>query len=274
MDLYRQFARRTGGVRTPYNPTGVTVTTYPLVGGAAIEAALVALNDGVVGRFRVATDNLLYVTGTRYRAAWRKTANGYTYTKTTVYEHATPGAGTVPSYPAVGLVSVTDTTATFSNTLGTDSTETRIVCSANGATGLIGLGSGAYITVIGLTPGTTYEWGAEALNASGTSSLIYGGNLGQFSTARSLTIDEPLLVKFFVNGEDTQHINSPREIDIANEKGGFTVGDDRAPLGQGTVAVFLLENNFGNWWGMMDVTIRYREPEQAPFGIGSRSRDR
>ena len=273
MRLYREFSTwNAAGVRTAVNPTAVTVATSTLA-AVAIEAPA-AVNDGAVGRYRCDSTDLLFTDGVDYLVAWTATIGGNTLTRTVRYRHCTVSTGVVPGSPTVGVSSTTDTTATFSNTLGTGATSTLItLIPLSGGTAITASGSGAFITATGLSPSTVYVWAAQGVNGA-TLSAITAGDLGTFSTARSLTIAEPLLVKFFVNGEDAQHINSPREIDIANEKGGFTVGDDRAPLGQGTVAVFLLENNFGNWWGMMDVTIRYREPEQAPFGIGSRSRDR
>ena len=272
MRLYREFSQWVGGVRTAVNPAAVTVAISTLA-AVPVEAPA-AVNDGAVGRYYVDTTDALYTDSTDYLVAWQATIGGNTFTRTIRYRHSTAGGGTAPGSPAVGLSSTTDTTATFSNTLGAGATSTLVtLIPLSGGTPITASGSGAFITATGLTPGTVYVWAAQGVDGT-MLSAISAGDLGTLSTARSLTIVEPLLVKFFVNGEDTQHINSPREIDIANEKGGFTVGDDRAPLGQGTVAVFLLENNFGNWWGMMDVTIRYREPEQAPFGIGSRSRDR
>lgn len=271
MDIYRQFARRIAGVRTPYNPTGVTVSTFTLA-GVAIEAGLAAVNAGAVGRFRASTTDALYTQGTVYQARWRKTANGYTWNKTTVYEHVDPSATAIPGAPTVGLYSYTDTTATFSNVLGTDATSTLItLVPSGGGAAITASGSGAFITVTGLSPSTVYDWGAEGVNGSITSG-IDTPNLGRLTTERGSTIDKPLLVKVFLNGEDTYAAR--REIDIKQEKGGFTVGDDRRPLGQGPNALVVIENNYGNWWGMMDATIRYREPEQAPFGLGSRSRAR
>lgn len=274
MRFYRDFStRNAASVRTPVNPTAVTVRTSTTA-GAVIENLIVAANDGAVGRYRVDTVDGLYTNGQTFRAAWTATIGAVTFTRTVYERHVTPAAsGSIPDPPTVGDPAVGDTWATFPNVSPAGST-TIITVTGPGGT-FTGSGSGATITVTGLTASSTYDWYAESLSAGGVYSLASAGNpMGSLHTQYSLTIARPLLFKYYVNNEPTQHEDSPREINIEGEEQGITVGDDRSALGRGPVFRFRLENNYGTDWGLMDITLRYVEPQQAPFGLGQRWRAR
>lgn len=193
--------------------------------------------------------------------AWTLDSDGYL-----VHPVAT---AVVPGAPSVAFIRATDTTATFSNTLGTNATATLITMEPkNGGTVVTVSGTAAFLTATGLVPNTTYVWRSDSVNGL----LTTPGDMGEFTTRRASVIAEPLIVRGYFNGETVQ--GAQREIDVKNELGGFTVGDDRAPWPQGTSALFVFESNHGNWWTLFDLVVRAVEPDMAPFGLGSRSRSR
>jgi len=267
MRLYREFSQWIAGVRTAVNPTALTVATSTVV-GVAIEAPA-AVNNGAVGRYYVDTTDALYAASTTYRIAWTATIGGNTFTRTIRYRHVLPSSAVVPGAPSVAFIRATDTTATFSNVLGTDAAATLITMEPkNGGTAIAVSGIAAFLIAASLTPNTTYIWRADAVNGL----IATPGDMGEFTTARASVIAEPLIVRGYFNGETVQ--GAQREIDVKNELGGFTVGDDRAPWPQGTSALFVFESNYGNWWTMFDLVVRAAEPDMTPFGVGSRSRAR
>lgn len=267
MRRYREFSTRNkASVRTPVDPTALTVAVSTLA-GVAIEAP-VAVNDGAVGRWRVDTTDALYA-ATDYRIAWTATIAGNTFTRTLRFRHVTPSIGVVPGAPTVAFIRATDTTATFSNTLGANATATLITMEPkNGGATVTASGTVAFLTATGLVPNTTYVWRSDSVNGLFTTP----GDMGEFTTRRAAVVDEPLLVRCYFNGESA--VGAEREIDVKNELGGFPVGDDRRPLGQGTSALVVLESNHGNWWTLFDLVVRAAEQDMAPFGLGSRSRNR
>ena len=274
MVLLRQFARRVGGVRTPINPTTVTLTTRTLA-GVAVQSGLVASATATTGLWSASTTNALYTSGTSYRASWTATVAGYTWTKTTTYVHYTAGTVVTVGPPTVGLYSFTDTTATFTNTLGTNAITTLItVMSADGGLAVTATGAGAYITVSGLSPSTLYFWAAQGVGSGGELSALTAGTVGMFTTLAATPIAKPLLVKLFVNHEGTQHPNGPFPLDVEHRKGVLSAGSDFAPMAQGHSAYVLFEGGHAIWWKMVQFTVRYLEEVQAPFGVGERSRPR
>jgi len=217
MRLYREFSTWTGGVRAAVNPTALTVATST-VAGVAIEAPAAA-NDGAVGRYRVDTTDLLYTNLVVYRIAWTATIAGNTFTRTVRYRHVTPAAGTAPGAPAVGVYSVTDATATFTNVLGTNAVSTLITLTpADGGPAITGIGSGAFISVIGLNPSTTYNWSAQGVSATGAQSAITAGNLGTFITLPGPLTTNRIQVwwRFPFDAAGTWNANAPEHVDPAH----------------------------------------------------------
>ncbi len=274
MRKYREFSQRNkASVRTAINPTALTVATSTLA-GVAIEAPAAA-NDGVVGRWRVDTTNALYTDATDYRVAWTATIAGNTFTRTLRFRHVTPALGATPGAPSVGLSGSTPTTATFTNVLGTGATTTLItLVPANGGPAISGTGSGAYITIVGLSPNTTYYWSAQGVSSTGAQSAITAGNLGTLRTAPPAVIGKPLLVKLFVNNEGVQHPNGPWPLDVEHLTGVLPLGSDYGVMAQGQNARIRYECNHGAWWKLVNYTVRWQEPDMAPFGVGDRSRAR
>jgi len=210
--LYREFSTwNAAGVRTAVNPTAVTVATSTLA-AVAVEAPA-ATNDGAVGRYRCDSTDLLFTDGVDYLVAWTATIGGNTFTRTVRYRHCTVSAGVVPGSPAVGLYSYTDTTATFSNTLGTGATSTLITLTpANGGAAITASGAGAYITFTGLTPGTTYNWSAQGVNGT-TLSAIAAGNLGVFTTLAGPLTTNRIQVWWMHEHETDWNVYAPECID-------------------------------------------------------------
>ena len=217
MRLYRAFsAWDEAGVRTAVNPTALTVATST-VAGVPIEAPAAA-NDGAVGRYRVDTADALYTDGVDYRVAWTATIGGNTFTRTVRYRHCTETGAVVPGAPTVGLSSVTDTTATFSNVLGTGATSTLITLTPeDGGTEITASGSGAYIAATGLSPGTTYTWAAQGVNGTALSGNASGAQ-GFFTTWPGPLTTNRIQVwwRFPFDAAGTWNANSPEHVNPAH----------------------------------------------------------
>jgi len=260
----REYSGATGTV-IEVAPSDVTIRT---TAGVTVEAALAHAIDAD-GHWYVDTTDALYTANTKYLLWTTTTTSLGVVTEDHPFRHVVPSTVVVPGAPSVAFIRATDTTATFSNAIGAGATSTRITMQPkNGGMVIIVSGTATLLTATGLTPNTTYLWRADAINAAGSTP----GPMGEFTTKRASVIAEPLIVRGYFNGETVQA--AQREIDVKNELGGFTVGDDRAPWPQGTSALFVFESNHGNWWTLFDLMVRAAEPDMAPFGLGSRSRSR
>lgn len=181
-----------------------------------------------------------------------------------------PGPPTSVSAPIV-----TDVTASWTFVPPTDLDYDHVVFSAwptlGGAT-VTATGTTGSAAMAGLTPNTEYDWNVRAYDASGNGSVVGFGSAGSFTTRPPATITHPLWISMFVNNDPVAARTWDK--DVEHLHGGFTVGDDRAPMGQGVCASILFEDNFCNDWAVIDFVLRYTEPQQAPFGIGNREHQR
>jgi len=270
----REFSQRDkASVRTAVNPTALPVAVSTLA-GVAIEAP-VAANDGVVGRWRVDTTDALYTTATDYRIAWTATIAGNTFTRTLRYRHVTGSLGVTPGAPTVGVSSVTDTTATFTNVLGTNAVATLITLTpAKGGPAISVTGAGAYIIVPGMTPGAAYYWSAQGVSTTGAQSGIGAGNLGTLTTTLSASVSipaHPILVKFWFRNRATLSAAAPRYVD-ADRVGHAILGSSQGPLGQSENMRLRLEIHHPVWPRINSITVRGQVKDGSGTGMLDPSR--
>ena len=279
MRLYRHFSTwSAAGVRTAVNPTAFAAATST-VAGVPIEN-LVPVNDGAVGRYRADTTDALYAGGTAYLVAWTATIAGVgAFTRTVRYRHVTAATADVtgPGVPVIGDPSVTDSTATFPHVPPTDAdyaTTVIYITDGSGTVVATGAGSGATITVIGLSAGVIYNATAIAFDANGNSSVPSIGDEWppvRFTTAVSAMPDVPLVVKWWVNDGTTVHPYGPVYLD-ATRSGSHQIGCPPAPMGRGGMLSFRLGCHHPRWLSVRQIILRAFTPTALPGGLDTRTR--
>ncbi len=215
MRLFREYSLRDAlGVRTPTDPTTLTVATST-VAGVPIET-LVGQSDGAMGRWYVDTTDASYVANTTYRIAWTATLAGNTFTRTLRFRQASASGGTAPGPASITLNSFTVTTVTLNHTPPTDAdyaSTTVYAISLPGGIVATATGTGATITVPGLSGATHYIFVAVATDTSGNRSAIGTASVCECTTAVDTAPAMPLIVKWFVDDEDTIHEFGPEYLD-------------------------------------------------------------
>ena len=150
------------------------------------------------------------------------------------------GGGTPPGSPTISLNSVTHNTATFNHTPPSDADYASTPIYVHRQDGTLvhtGTGSGATITVSGLSPANSYIAVAIAVSTVPLTSVpSVAGCVVAFATYNTATPDNPLYFKWGFNDTTEQHEASPVTLD-ASVLGMRTIHH----LGRGRIFWFMTE---------------------------------